>query len=147
MNAKKYPILTDRDIINNPYAYDPETLEWNIINSFLSLRKLVRYQKLTPYICAKYVVFGGRNEMYADCTEDAWISTDEIPGYQPHITIEEMQKAHVIANQEDMEEDGIFRKLPQPPVSPAAPHPGQALLGAAENDLMMNEDYLFKIRK
>jgi hypothetical protein len=118
MESKKYPILTDRDIINNPYAYDPETLEWNIINSFLSLRKLVRYQKLTPYICAKYVVFGGRNEMYADCREDAWISTCEIPRYQPHITIEEMQKAHAIANQEDMEED--------------------------ENDLMMNEDNLCK---
>jgi hypothetical protein len=27
---------------------------------------------------------------------------------------------------------GVFRKLPQPSVSPAAPHPGQALLGAAE---------------
>jgi len=110
--------LTDRDIINNPYAYDPETLEWNIINSFLSLRKLVRYQKLTPYICAKYVVFGGRNEMYADCKEDAWISTDDIPRYQPHITIEEMRNAHAIANQEDMEED--------------------------EMELMMNEDNFFK---
>ena len=27
---------------------------------------------------------------------------------------------------------GVFRKLQQPSVSPAAPHPGQALLGAAE---------------
>jgi hypothetical protein len=53
--------------------------------------------------------------MYADCTEDAWISTNEIPGYQPHITIEEMRNAHAIANQEDMEEDEI--------------------------ELMMNEDY------
>ena len=30
---------------------------------------------------------------------------------------------------------GVFRKLPQPSVSPAAPHPGLALLGAAENDI------------
>ena len=103
--TKKYPILTDRDIIQNPFTYDADTLEWNIINSYLSLRKLVRYQKLTPYICAKYVVFGGRNEMYADCTEDAWISTDEIPCYQPHITIEEMYAAHKIANEEDRQED------------------------------------------
>ena len=29
---------------------------------------------------------------------------------------------------------GVFRKLPQPSVSPAAPHPEQALLGAAEKD-------------
>ena len=104
---KKYPLLTDYDIINNPFSYDLETLEWNIINSFLSLRKLVRYQKLTPYICAKYVVFGGRNEMYADCTEDAWISTSEIPYYQPHITLKQMYKAHIIASEEDNEEDEI----------------------------------------
>lgn len=102
---KQFPVLTDRDIIRNPFLYDAETLEWNIINSFLSLRKLVRHQKLTPYICAKYVVFGGRNEMYADCREDAWISTCEIPHYQPHITIEEMQEAHRIANEEDARED------------------------------------------
>jgi len=103
--AQKYPILTDRDIIQNPFTYDSDTLEWNIINSFLSLRKLVRYQKLTPYICAKYVVFGGRNEMYADCTEDAWISTDEIPRYQQHITMEELCAAHKIASEEDRQED------------------------------------------
>lgn len=103
--AQKYTILTDRDIIQNPFMYDADTLEWNIINSYLSLRKLVRYQKLTPYICAKYVVFGGRNEMYADCTEDAWISTSEIPHYQPHITMEEMHEAHRIANKEDCQEN------------------------------------------
>ena len=85
--------------------YDPDTIEWNIKNSFLSLRKLVRNQKLTPYICAKYVVFGGRNEMYADCSEDAWISTGEIPMYQPHITMEQMKEAHRIANEEDSQED------------------------------------------
>ena len=28
------------------------------------------------------------------------------------------------------EKSRVFRKLPQPQVSPAAPHPGQALLGA-----------------
>ena len=103
--TQKYPILTDLDIIQNPFTYDADTLEWNIINSYLSLRKLVRYQKLTPYICAKYVVFGGRNEMYADCTEDAWISTSEIPQYQQHITMEEMYEAHRIASEEDCQED------------------------------------------
>ena len=112
---KQYPILNDNDIIFNKFMYDAETIEYNIINSCLSLRKLVKYQKLTPYICAKYVVFGGRNEMYA---EDAWISTGEIPYYQPHITMEEMYKAHAIANEEDSEED--------------------------ETELMMNEDIISK---
>jgi hypothetical protein len=99
----KYPLLTDSDIMKN--QYDLETIEWNIINSFLSLRKLVRYQKLSPYICAKYVVFGGRNEMYADCSEDAWISTGDILYFQPHITIDEMREAHRIANEEDDEQE------------------------------------------
>jgi hypothetical protein len=104
-HEKKYSVLTDREIIMNRFMYDPDTIEWNIKNSFLSLRKLVRNQKLTPYICAKYVVFGGRNEMYADCSEDAWISTGEIPMYQPHITMEQMKEAHRIANEEDSQED------------------------------------------
>jgi len=43
--------------------------------------------------------------MYADCSEDAWISTNEIPFYQPHITIDEMCEAHKKANEEDSQED------------------------------------------
>jgi|LauGreSBDMM110SN_4_FD.fasta_scaffold279702_1 hypothetical protein len=107
MDISAIPKLSNKDICDNPFKYDAKTIEWNIRNSCLSLRKLVRYQKLTPYICAKYVVFGGRNEMYADCTEDAWISTSEIISYQPHITIEEMHKAHRLADEEDELEDAI----------------------------------------
>ena len=99
--------VTDEDIKCNPFTYDPETIEWNIRKYGLNLRNLVRHQKLTPYICAKYVVFGGRNEKYADCTEDAWISTGEIPGLQPHITIDEMYEAHGIADEEDEQEDEL----------------------------------------
>ena len=97
--GKTYEILEDFDIRKN--KYDLGTLEWNIRHSFLSLRKLVKYQTLSPYICAKYVVFGGRDEKYADCTEDAWISTSEILYYQPHITMEDMHKAHAVADEED----------------------------------------------
>ena len=103
--AKTYPLLDDADIKNNKFMYDIETIEWNIKNSFLSMRTLVRYQKLTPYVCAKYVVFGGRNERYADCREDAWISTGEISYYQPHIRLYEMIEAHSIADEEDAQED------------------------------------------
>ena len=101
--GKQYEQLTDEDIVQNKFAYDLDTIEWNIINSFLSLRKLVRNQILSPYICAKYVVFGGKDEKYADCREDAWISTREIIHDQPHITFEEMLKAHIIANAEDLD--------------------------------------------
>ena len=102
---KKYPKLEDYDIMQNKFMYDSETIEWNIKHSFLSLRTLVRHQKLTPYICAKYVVFGGRNEKYADCREDAWIATGDIMRWQPHITLAEMDEAHTIADKEDAEED------------------------------------------
>ena len=101
ISGKQYDELTDEDIIRNKFAYDLGTIEWNIINSFLSLRKLVCNQILSPYICAKYVVFGGKDEKYADCREDAWISTREIIEDQPHITLEEMLQAHIIANAED----------------------------------------------
>lgn len=102
---KKYPLLDDYDIENNKNMYDIDTIEWNIRNSFLSMRKLVRNQKLTPYVCAKYVVYGGRNERYADCREDAWITTGEIMRWQPHITMDEMDEAHAIADKEDAQED------------------------------------------
>jgi hypothetical protein len=102
---KNYPILRDEDIQKNEYAYDYDTLEWNIKYSNLSLRVLSRCQKLSPYICAKYVVFGGRNGRYADCTEDAWIDSYDILRLQPHITDEELCEAHRIADQEDMEEE------------------------------------------
>ena len=103
---KTYQKLDDYDIKENRYMYDAETIEWNIRNSFLSMRILVRNQKLTPYICAKYVVFGGRNERWADCREDAWIASGEIPYFQPHITMYQMMEAHTIADKEDAEEDG-----------------------------------------
>jgi hypothetical protein len=105
MEENKYPTLYDADIINNKFMYDIETIEWNIRHSFLSLRILVRNQKLTPYVCAKYVAFGGRNEKYADCREDAWLATGDILYHQRHITKEEMDEAHAIADEEDMQED------------------------------------------
>jgi hypothetical protein len=97
--GKTYEMLENVDIKKN--KYDLGTLEWNIRHSFISLRTLVKHQTLSPYICAKYVVFGGKDEKYADCTEDAWISTSEILYYQPHISMEEMHQAHAIADEED----------------------------------------------
>ena len=97
--GKTYEILEDFDIRKN--KYDLGTLEWNIRYYFLSLRTLVKCQVLSSYICAKYVVFGGRDEKYADCTEDAWISTSEILYYQPHITMEDMLKENDVEKKEE----------------------------------------------
>ncbi len=97
--------LTDDDLLNNRFTYDISTLVWNIQHGAINLRTLVRTQKLTPYVCAKYVVFGGRNEMYAFGTEDAWISTDDILRHQPHISSQEMSDAHRLADAEDAQEN------------------------------------------
>ena len=72
--TRKFLNLTDDDISKNKFMYDPEQIEYSLINDFLSLRVLNRNQKLTPYICSKYVIFGGTDEKYGDCTEDCWLA-------------------------------------------------------------------------
>ena len=106
-----YPLLRDIHIINNKFMYDIDTIEWNIQNSFLSLRVLLRNQRLTPYICAKYIVFGGRNGAYADCCEDSWISIGEVLNYQQHITIEDMIEARKLVNEEYKREENERKKM------------------------------------
>ena len=106
-----YPLLRDIHIINNKFMYDIDTIEWNIQNSFLSLRVLLRNQRLTPYICAKYIVFGGRNGAYADCCEDSWISIGEVLNCQPHITIEDMIEARKLVNEEYKREENERKKM------------------------------------
>ena len=105
METVVYEKLTDDDLRKNQFQYDLATLEWNIKHSALSLRVLSRYQRLSPYICAKYVVFGGKNEQYADCTEDAWLCTGDILNRQPHITLAEMLEAHKLVDEEDQSDD------------------------------------------
>ena len=108
---KSFIELNDQLLRENKFEYDTEQIENSLLNyDAISLRVLVRTQKLTPYICAKYVVFGGTHEKYAFGTEDAWISTDEIPYYQPHITLEEIQNAHIfVKNEESTEENENLR--------------------------------------
>lgn len=106
-----YPLLKDIHIVNNKFMYDIGTIEWNIQNSFLSLRVLLRNQRLTPYICAKYIVFGGRNGAYADCCEDSWISVGEVLKYQPHITLEDMIEARKIVKEEYEREEKEQKKM------------------------------------
>jgi hypothetical protein len=93
--------LNDELLQKNKFVYDIEQIEHSLHNDdAISLRVLVRTQKLTPYICAKYVVFGGTDEKYAFGTEDAWIATDDIPYYQSHITLNDMRNAHIFVTNE-----------------------------------------------
>ena len=99
---RQYLNLTDNDIKKN--KYNSEQLEYSIVNDNISLRIVSRYQKLTPYICAKYVIFGGNDEKYEDCTEDRWLSDNDIFKRQPHISSEELSDAHrFVAKEENIE--------------------------------------------
>lgn len=111
INTKKNFIELDDNLLRkNKFEYEIDQIEHSLHYDAISLRVLVRTQKLTPYICAKYVVFGGKHEKYAFGTEDAWISKDEIPYYQPHITLEEIRHAYIfVKNEESREENENLR--------------------------------------
>ena len=110
MERKKFLNLSDYDIKKNKFMYTPEQIEYSIIHNNLSLRNLYKNQKLTPYICAKYVIFGGNNEEYGDCTEDRWLDDNDIISRQPHISQEQLIEAHTfVFYEEDREmEENIF---------------------------------------
>jgi asparagine synthase (glutamine-hydrolysing) len=62
-------------------------------------------------------------------------SAHTIPYFWKQPFMEEEDPSAWCAEKNNESDDiGVFHKLPQPSVSPAAPHPGQALLGAAENE-------------
>jgi hypothetical protein len=101
---RKFLDLTDNDLKNKPYFYDEEQLIYTLQTYCPSLRILNRYQKLSAYICAKYIIFGGNNEEYGDCTEDRWLDDYNILRSQPHITSEELKKAHNFVFEEEKRE-------------------------------------------
>ncbi len=102
--ARKFLELTDDDIKNNKFEYDPEQIEYTLQNYCPSLRILSRYQKLTPYICAKYVIFGGNDEQYGDCCEDRWLTDYDILKRQPHLTQKDLSEAHAFVEKEETNE-------------------------------------------
>ncbi len=83
-------VISDSEFINKPFSFSPEEIEYTLLNGFPCLRTLSRYQKLTAYICVKYVIFGGIDEDNGDCSEDTWLSDDDILIRQPHLTQEEL---------------------------------------------------------
>jgi hypothetical protein len=102
--TKKFLELTDEDFRKNPYAYDEEQLVYTLQTYCPSLRVLNRYQKLSAYICAKYVIFGGNNEEYGDCSEDRWLDDNDILRKQHHITRQELTYAHIFVKEEEERE-------------------------------------------
>ncbi len=96
--------LTDVDICNNPFLYSEKDILYNLSQNNLSLRLVYKYQFLTPYMCAKYIVFGGNDEKYGDCCEDRWICDADILRLQTHITEQELIYAHKFVLDEEVRE-------------------------------------------
>ena len=56
--------LTNNDIIGNKFKYGIVQLEHSILHDQISLHILLKYQFLTPYLCVKYLIFGGIDGSY-----------------------------------------------------------------------------------
>jgi len=85
--------LSDDDIKKNAYMYDEEQLIYTLETSLPSLRRINRFQKISAYIAAKYVIFGGIDEDNGDCVEDRYLDTNDILRHQKHITEDEIDEA------------------------------------------------------
>ena len=105
---QQFQDITDKDIKNNPYAYSEEQIIYTLETYIPSLRLLNRYQKLSAYICAKYVIFGGINEDNGDCVEDTYLDTNDILNYQKHLTEDDISNAYIIINNE-IEEQKLMK--------------------------------------
>lgn len=105
MNAKrKFLDITDKEIKANPFLYDEDQLIYTLETYIPSLRLLSKYQKLSAYICAKYVIFGGINEDNGDCVEDTYLDTYDILNRQPHLTLEDIKNAFCLIYEEQERE-------------------------------------------
>lgn len=85
-------VISDSEFKNKPFSFSTEEIEYSLINGSPSLRILSKCQKLTAYLCVKYVIFGGINEDNGDCHEDTWLDDNDILKRQPQITREELLK-------------------------------------------------------
>ncbi len=108
---RKFLDLTDVELRKNPYAYDEDQLIYTLQTYCPSLRVLNRYQKLTPYICAKYIIFGGNNEEYGDCVEDKCLDDNDILAKQKHITKQQLSEAHIFVFNEELKEQNELKLM------------------------------------
>lgn len=101
MNSRRVFLeLSDKDLKENAYMYDEEQLIYTLKTSIPSLRIISRFQKISAYIAAKYVIFGGIDEDNGDCVEDTYLDTYDIITRQPHITEEDIENAFAFLYQE-----------------------------------------------
>jgi hypothetical protein len=96
--------LSEKDLRKHINLYDSEQIIHSILNDNISLVTLARTQKLTPYICAKYIIFGGNYGEYGTGDNDRILDDNDILRLQRHITKQELAEAHIFVSKEEREE-------------------------------------------
>ena len=81
--------ITTEDLYNNQYDY--ETLKTNIY--VVSLKDILKTQKLTAAFCVKYIL----NKDFQLLVEDQQITMETVKKYQPHILNVEFLCAQTMA--------------------------------------------------
>jgi len=87
-NNNNIEIIKDSHLMYN--KYDISTLEYNI--NRLSLRTLLKTQKLTPEFCVKYILI---SDEYASCDEDTYIFDEDVLKYQKHILQKDLDEIYL----------------------------------------------------
>jgi hypothetical protein len=88
MDNNNIEIIYDADLRYK--KYDIATLEYNI--NRLSLRTLLKTQKLTPEFCVKYIL---NSDDYASCDEDTYICEEDVLIYQKHILQKDLDEIYL----------------------------------------------------
>jgi len=79
--------IDNQDLYKRQYSID--VLEQNIYN--LSLKPLLKTQKLTAEFCIKYIL---TTDDYADCYEDTLLDLYDVLRFQPHLSEADFLKLH-----------------------------------------------------
>ena len=83
-----YPYITSEMLnIDKGEKYTLEELIFIVKNFAVSLKVILRTQKLTADFCKEYIL----DELYAVTELDNYITKEDILEYQQHITIDELE--------------------------------------------------------
>ena len=83
----EYPIITDKDLMNNEFKYNINIIEYNYKLGNLDKKILIYTQKLTTEFCVKYLY----NMNINSGSEDSYLwDADYILERQPNITENEL---------------------------------------------------------
>ena len=119
--------------MNEGEQYSMSDLEYILKNSCITLKTILRTQKLTPEFCVKYLLDKNEDQCISDM--DRYITVNDILRDQPHITLDDITDGlYGGATMDHMQEIPSFEMMPAiqlPPLPPQAVSPSQRLTSAS----------------